>query len=640
MKHCKKFKKSFFKTFFVLLSLIISSIQLIDLIKEYLSYPTVQTVASGALGLSLPSITFCHQSRHNMLSFVEDVECNIKVKNHKITDFCNKSRHSVMYSKKDNEFCVTYFSQLLPENANLQRIISNYSKFSFKTSYIINKASLHSPLMPPQMSQLDSVGCFFVRNFKQTETVLLPAPYDTNCFNYSYRTRFRSQYDCQLHCQQKALFKDRFKELSTLWQNSTNSVFKTKTHSNRFCLKVCQKQCFNSYYQISLFEEAIGLLCNESDELKGKIPRFYYERESENNFILNLEKMSLIYVFIQSGGLLNLWFGFAFIQLAQFLKYRITAKEITFILYLLFNVICIFQIISVTKAYFKYGIVTNVLICDNYDTVGVMPRIDLVDAIDLPLRCFIFMTNNSIFEIGIYTIITQSDRDIISYHYSLRQLDIVDYYIYDVYNSSIPDFRSPRHIRPLLIMGGLVFPLRVLIIEEFGICSIKVTQKTFKHLSPPFEVYCLPEAEEAYLNQIHDGHQLCYQKCLENKLQNKFNCSASMEDTYFTSNDSYIFGETKKLCDWNEIQKARKEIGNGLCIKHCKLLCVKQEYQITTKLIEKFDSNSQVTIVRFEFDKNDFVVVYESLPQMTLFDWFYESCSLASLWLNLSLIHI
>lgn len=88
------------------------------------------------------------------------------------------------------------------------------------------------------------------------------------------------------------------------------------------------------------------------------------------------EKLTLLYVFIQVGGLISLWFGFSFTQVPQFMKYRITAKEITLTIYSLFNAVCIYQIAVVALNYFKYEISTNIEL-SSYEAVGVMSRMEV-----------------------------------------------------------------------------------------------------------------------------------------------------------------------------------------------------------------------------------------------------------------------
>lgn len=176
------------KTLFLTFFLAICFVQCFDLLKEYLSYPTVQKVFVKPTSLIMPSVTFCHSNQSKFIAFVNNTDYSISSIQ---SDFDNK--YDLIFSAKGGQFCATYFSQLIPEN----KIEEFYKEkhFAFTTSFEIEKVSLHSSLMPPQLTFLKSAGCFFMKRFRVLHKNLKPAPYDTNCINYD-ELMYKSQYDC------------------------------------------------------------------------------------------------------------------------------------------------------------------------------------------------------------------------------------------------------------------------------------------------------------------------------------------------------------------------------------------------------------------------------------------------------------
>lgn len=368
--------KRYFKSFLILGFSVICLMQCIALLKEYLTYPTIQKVSIKTFKFNFPAITFCHTNTSALFDFVSDVKCYLSEES---KNFCNFTKYPVMFTTRASLVCVTYFSQFVKRGVDWDEdVIVADIQLNFESSLAIEKGSLHSPTMPPMMAQLDTFGCLRYSKFSVTNVLRKPAPYDTNCADYitDFDKKYLSQYHCRFYCK------------------------------TRQCFDNCPKDCYYFYYEESVVSDVLEKY--ECSFNETRTIHYRFSKDVDENVIIYQEKLTLLFVFIQSGGLLSLWFGFSFIQLAQFLKYRITAHEITFTIYLLLNTVCIYQIAVVCTNYLKYKVTTSIEL-SSYEAAGVMPKIEMVipgDGIDIitakeiledDIECQVKLNNGSIF---------------------------------------------------------------------------------------------------------------------------------------------------------------------------------------------------------------------------------------------------
>lgn len=290
---------------------IVCFLQCVILFKEYLNYPTVQIIYIAPIEYAFPAIAFCHSNQTSLNSFVEDVKCFLNLND---VNFCNASRFPLVRTRRKFLFCVTYFSQLNLENIHLLDYVEHKDGhiIYFESLYTVEQLSLHSPLLLPQLAKLDLTGCLCFSKFKVTNVILKPTPYDTNSFDYALDTEHLSKAECKLRCQSHN---------STLFHNKIS-----RKYQQNKCLIQCRPECYKQYYQFSTVSEITVVSDRRIECNKERMIRYYFQKNVEETFVIYLKKMPLLYVFIQTGGLLSLWFGFTFIQFRHYLKYRITAK--------------------------------------------------------------------------------------------------------------------------------------------------------------------------------------------------------------------------------------------------------------------------------------------------------------------------
>lgn len=448
---------------------------------------------------------------------------------------------------KDDYFCATYFSQLLPEN-EIKEEFYNKLRFVFTTSHYIEKVSLHSPLVPPQLTTLKTAGCLLLERFRLLHKILKPIPYDTKCINYNVNTRFRSQYDCKVRCRGQSVAQ--MYPTVSKWVKGYGNSTKPNNWTPSSCSRQCQNQCHYRYYEITPMAQ-IDFGCPENQKA-----RYIFEKVSEETFIEHQEKMILVYVFVQAGGLVSLWFGFAFIQTAQFLKYRIALKEVTFSLYLLLKAICIYQITVVTFNYFKYETTTNVFVYNSYEKVGVMPRIDIntksgsivktfnEDLLKTDVTCQLNFWNGTKIKPDFVKTTSTLENFKYTFGYRRERLKSVIYTLN----------QNTNEVYFVLIGEGYSNVDAILTLSGYGIYTVSVRQQTFEHLYVPYEPECVPETDRDYPNDIYDRKEQCTLECMQQNLKKPFGCFQLIEDYYYLRNENQI------------------SVGNLNQIKNCMLL--------------------------------------------------------------------
>lgn len=639
----KKVRKPIIKWFVVFGFLVICCAQCIDFVKQYLRYPTVQNVYVLHREFLLPAITFCHSLLSHLNSFVKDTECHFMYND---DNFCNRTKNPVIYSKIDHKYCVTFFSALSKKQHGwIGKVNTIFQNLQFNNSFIVEKVGVHSSLMPAQLAKLNAVGCTMLGYFSLTQEVLKPEPFDTGCVIYDKvafdGNTYRSQYDCKFRCNKN----DAFSVLYPTKPDFKNYSKKLFSHK-RVCARRCPKHCLYRHYELLIESEIKGINC-ELFKIRENIARYQFRQPFENTYIVYQEKMSLLYTFIQTGGLLSLWFGFSFIQMVQFFRYRITAKEVTFVVYLLLNILCFYQIAVVLANYLKYETTTNVLVCDNYNTTGVMPEVDIVAPkvvfrnmkyeliqnfffIKKYIHCSLkYKDGNSKSQPRFVLITTESHGVRYSYSYNRKKIKSIEYQV-----------KRAADLWLFIIIGDWNFGSSWSIPFTFyGSYEITIRQKIFERLPAPFGINCNVEKTIGSYN-IDNSRERCIIDCLKEVVERKYNCTHLREDYYFFSNDSYFIGKQGIPCNQTLKLKILFELfGKGGSCQTCKLSCVDNQYQITSQYVpNKKAIEFKVVYVSIEYAKNDFAIVFKSVPRMTPFDLFYESCSLASLWLGFGIL--
>lgn len=307
--------------------------------------------------------------------------------------------------------------------------------------------------------------------------------------------------------------------------------------------------------------------------------------------------------------------------------------------------ICIYQIGNVVVNYFKYETTTNVIVKKSPNSY-VMPTINIkVDKVNpIDISCYIKLMNNSEF-ISVFVAVSElSDELIYNFEYTRWQTKRI-YYLID----------RPEYILdpgadtwPLITLGGYSHPRGALAVQNYGGYQAKLGQKTYEGLSAPYEEACYHEADNDFANHIFERQDSCFLECVELLLKERHNCSYAMHHLYFMKNSTCLRDVQKDLCDWNETDTAQIDVRrpDNTCRKKCPRPCRKFEYSIKKFRIDKTFLKEttavamQRVVVLCEFEENDFVIVFKSIPRMILFDLFYEICSLASLWVGFSILNI
>lgn len=318
---------------------------------------------------------------------------------------------------------------------------------------------------------------------------------------------------------------------------------------------------------------------------------------------------------------------------------------------MIYIVICLYQVTRVVFNYLKYEIIANVVL-DSYEKVGVMPRIEFdIDHAENKtksiaknlskgnIKCLIILNNksrihpnyvrikqgSSFFPNTLTYIMGNSRRNIksLNYQFNISRLvssdNGVNIFVYS-------DFYT--------LEKNLWY---------YGTNGIFVHHETFEYLGPPFENVCQHESEDL-ANDLMDARKGCMIECFEKEAKRKLNCMWKKEAVYFSENYSFSsisLDSEMKLCSYNAKEKTREFLFNqeNSCLDVCKPLCVDRQYRVKSRYNWDSEIVGKKLIVNLEF-ANDFAVVYKSIPKMKLFDLFYETCSLASLWLGFSILNI
>lgn len=73
------------------------------------------------------------------------------------------------------------------------------------------------------------------------------------------------------------------------------------------------------------------------------------------------------------------------------------------------------------------------------------------------------------------------------------------------------------------------------------------------------------------------------------------------------------------------------------CVSHCKVSCIVHDFDIKFMWVSDDMDKFNRSFLTIEMDKNTPVIVYQTMPKMTLFYLFYEFGSIISLWFGFSM---
>lgn len=297
--------------------------------------------------------------------------------------------------------------------------------------------------------------------------------------------------------------------------------------------------------------------------------------------------------------------------------------------------------------------ITSVVL-SNYETIGVMPRVEIElaskhkesEAISLvkqllknDINCEITFNNGTAFypeQVSIRTGVHKNGffEYFFTFVYSLESISSVRYkFNYSVLSEANFEFYVHSSFDNFIWCNYM---------WSYNRYVITVDQKTYEHLGLPFEKYCHPANQIGHSNELNDFYFSCLVRCFKARAKNVFNCSLSKEDLYSLSNQSFV---NRNSLDFADVcsEKIAWEVKSVMflterqCLEDCPYSCVEWQHKIKTRSFRDLKLNNAVE-VSIEFARNDFAIIFKAKPRMTLFDLFYETCSLASLWLGWAII--
>ena len=177
--------------------------------------------------------------------------------------------------------------------------------------------------------QLDNTKYIsFTLNYVRTTTTLLPAPYETQCLDYT-SIGYRSQTHCIIKCKTN-YFREHFEgwhpDIKYSGEYDGNIVFaEQKWRQNKtldkmmahHCLEVCGKKedCFNEYFTTNIigqWDREVGV----NDNLHGV---FIYLPTGLNTRYIHSPRLHLIEYICYTASVFSLWFGISMTTLSKIL---------------------------------------------------------------------------------------------------------------------------------------------------------------------------------------------------------------------------------------------------------------------------------------------------------------------------------
>ena len=193
--------------------------QLFDLTNDYLKFDHVNQV-SIENGESVPSVTICLiRDKTDFIYINETLMCKYNFVNENYNSDCSKLDGRVVQDGfkmlnyklryKNGEICFTFFNTYRDKNSLKYNLLS----FTFIFGSLRSKIIIHSHYDPSHFQRRQflikdfkdnwkHIQEFYEIKLKKIKMTYLPAPYESDCFDYSKNQRDnvwpRSQFDCML----------------------------------------------------------------------------------------------------------------------------------------------------------------------------------------------------------------------------------------------------------------------------------------------------------------------------------------------------------------------------------------------------------------------------------------------------------
>ena len=299
--------------------------QLYDLTADYLRFNYLIEVEVKPVFEVIPSVTICvnplhwkyHGKSNLTKSYINDIHCNYITTN-RSTYPCQLIDEQIWIRRKRNSICLTFSNRPRTLDHYYHYIRFNADHFS-RAEYTLTPNYIHSHFERKNHFILNrrKTEYFNQANFeaKKWEQTLLPFPYSTNCFDYSFNRRNnirpKSQTDCKLEYMRRKelkVCKHNYYWSQHLFHNNQLILDVNQTFPNcsvkaneTFLDKVCQKDC----HDIKLF-----VILRKMSVIHHGC-RVIYKRQSDNFYHSTFSgKMDLIAYFSTIGGLISIYLGF------------------------------------------------------------------------------------------------------------------------------------------------------------------------------------------------------------------------------------------------------------------------------------------------------------------------------------------
>lgn len=401
-------------TFRNLLSLFLCGIlvyQTFDLFENYLNYPTVQSINILSRAPRGPiSVSICDQNYRKVVLFVLGSKCILT--SYERENFNFDRLQQPFYSVGSLLYCATYLSQLpskeieIELNGNGKELIGNGKELikkesklfekekefikekelierkpifivRFNTQFEVGFSAIHSQLSPPQLFEKLPMGCMAQFNVEAINSILMPSPYDTECFEYNLKS-VKSKEDCIYQCS----FNN--KDTSELY-SLNRTIFETwvlrllkfgKFKSKKECKNACAKNCEMQHFWAS--ERGSLENCGIFSILKGS--KYLYQRTDVELLMIHKEAFTSLFLAVQLDGLVSLWFGLSIKDVSEFTfeKILFIRKYFSKFLSFLYYFICFYQIFLISIYYFKFETKTKTIIEISYEIEGVFPKMEFL----------------------------------------------------------------------------------------------------------------------------------------------------------------------------------------------------------------------------------------------------------------------
>jgi hypothetical protein len=396
---------NFYKIGF-LVSLVISTYQVIDLIITYNKYETVIDLKASKYLQEIPSITLCVETKHDLHKIIKNksnnetvgnyiyrsVKCLIGLQSNKTEIFeCNKITTIVESMTSFSNYCVTYFSQLLDTNSSQYDEMSIQMKIynDLNLFALIHPTRTPSHLFRDRITVKSKTYSFIV--FSSIKEHLLPFPHETRCFNYEQNS-YKSKEDCivknmqRLEVNQCKCNRSWFYEFLNF--NSSNyDICKLKNckfrYNKNLFKDLCPRNCYNEYYR---FLSRIG---NKVYDIRKYSMLSLRKTELFEVCFTHSPKMNFVDFLCSMGGLISMWFGISVYSFYQYIEklflvfiekfhslFRIKLnktiklflhKSYKWIVILIFFCLMLIQIMELMSNYLDYETITRIQISEQKD---------------------------------------------------------------------------------------------------------------------------------------------------------------------------------------------------------------------------------------------------------------------------------